>query len=95
MNRGNVECEGKAASVAAGIATRGSSQMKGSQFLLFVASVLFLAGCATQGEGPQNPSLMQGASAVPKESVAAERCPELYQRQEARQGAFHRAIVCP
>ncbi len=68
--------------------------MKSSQFLLLMVSALFLAGCATQVEGPQNPSLLQGASAVPKESVAAERCPESYQRQESRQGAFHRAIEC-
>ena len=67
-----------------------------SQFPLFVVCILFsLAGCATQGEGPQNPSLMQGASAVPKESVAAERCPEWYRTHESKEGTFHRAIACP
>ena len=56
---------------------------------------MLLGGCATQaGDGPPNPSLMAGASVVPKESVAAERCPESYRMRESGQGAFHRAIVC-
>jgi hypothetical protein len=67
----------------------------GHKILLCSLSVMLLGGCATQaGDGPPNPSLMAGASVVPKESVAAERCPESYRMRESGQGAFHRVIVC-
>lgn len=76
--------------------TRLVADMKSSQkILLFVLSAIALGGCATQaGEGSQNPSLMAGTSVVPKESVAAERCPESYHMRDSRQGAFHRTIEC-
>jgi hypothetical protein len=76
---------------------RGSVRhMKNSyKFLLCSVSVMLLGGCATQAaHGPPNPSLMAGASVVPKESVAAERCPESYRMRESGQGTFHRVIVC-
>jgi hypothetical protein len=57
--------------------------------------MLLLGGCATQaGHGAPNPSLMAGASVVPKESVAAERCPESYRMRDSEQGAFYRAVEC-
>ena len=72
------------------------AQMKNSQkILLCVLGVILLGGCATQaGDSPQNPALMAGTSVVPKESVAAERCPESYRMRDSGQGAFHRTIVC-
>jgi len=70
--------------------------MKNSyKILLCALSMMMLGGCATQGsDGPPNAALMAGASVVPKESVAAERCPESYRMRDSGQGAFHRAIVC-
>ncbi len=69
--------------------------MKNGRMASLVLSALFLGGCATQaGEISPNPALMAGTDPVPKESVAAARCPESYQIQNARQGTFHREIVC-
>jgi PBP1b-binding outer membrane lipoprotein LpoB len=69
--------------------------MKKGRMMVLALSALFLGGCATQvGEISPNPALMAGTDPVPKESVAAARCPESYQIQNARQGAFHREIVC-
>ena len=70
--------------------------MKDSHKILLCAlSMVLLGGCATPGtDGAPNASLMAGASVVPKESVAAERCPESYRMRDPGQGAFHRAIVC-
>jgi PBP1b-binding outer membrane lipoprotein LpoB len=69
--------------------------MKRGRRVVLALSALFLGGCATQaGEISPNPALMAGADPVPKESVAAERCPESYQIRNARQGTFHREIVC-
>jgi hypothetical protein len=57
--------------------------------------LLLLGGCAAPaGDGAPAGSVMLGASVVPKESVAAERCPESYRMLESRQGAFHRMMVC-
>jgi hypothetical protein len=65
------------------------------RILLCALSMLLLGGCATQaGHGAPNPSLMAGASVVPKESVAAERCPESYRMRDSEQGAFYRAVEC-
>jgi hypothetical protein len=70
--------------------------MKNSyKIVLCSLSMMLLGGCATQaGHGAPNPSLMAGASVVPKESVAAERCAESYRIRESEQGAFHRTIAC-
>jgi len=51
--------------------------MKRGRRVVLALSALFLGGCATQaGEISPNPALMAGTDPVPKESVAAERCPE-------------------
>ena len=69
--------------------------MKKGRMVALALSALFLGGCATQaGEITPNPALMAGVDPVPKESVAAARCPQSYQLQNQRQGAFHREIVC-
>jgi len=69
--------------------------MKSGRRAVLALSALFLGGCATQaGEISPTPALMAGADPVPKERVAAERCPESYQIGNARQGTFHREIVC-
>jgi PBP1b-binding outer membrane lipoprotein LpoB len=69
--------------------------MKKGRIVVLALSALFSGGCATQaGEISPSPALKAGTDPVPKESVAAERCPESYQRRNARQGAFHRGIVC-
>jgi PBP1b-binding outer membrane lipoprotein LpoB len=69
--------------------------MKKGRRAVLALSALFLGGCATQaGEISPNPALIAGTDPVPKESVAAERCPESYQIRNARQGTFHREIVC-
>ena len=67
---------------------------KGRRTVLALSAIL-LCGCAIQaGEISPNAALMAGTDPVPKESVAAERCPESYQRRNMRQGTFHREIVC-
>lgn len=69
--------------------------MKQGRIVVLALSALFLGGCATQaGQISANAALMAGTDPVPKESVAAERCPESYQIRNARQGTFHREIVC-
>ena len=69
--------------------------MKKSGMVVCALSTIFLGGCATQvGAGPPSAALLAGSDPVPKESVAAERCPESYQIRNARQGTFHREIVC-
>ena len=76
---------------------RGSVRaMKSNQkIVVCVLSIMLLGGCATQaGDSVPSAALMAGASVVPKESVAAERCPESYRMRDSGQGAFHRAIVC-
>ena len=69
--------------------------MKISQKIWLCAlSTMLLGACASQpSDSEQSASLMAG-SVVPKESVAAERCPEWYLMRESQQGAFHRTIVC-
>ena len=70
-------------------------RFRGSSALSALSVTLLLAGCAVPArDGAPHASLMAGTSVVPKESVAAERCPELYRMREAGQGAFHRTIVC-
>lgn len=60
-----------------------------------LVGILLLGGCATPAaDGATTGSVMLGASVVPKESVAAERCPESYRMLESRQGTFHRMMVC-
>ena len=67
---------------------------KGRMAVLALSAIL-LCGCAIQaGEISPNPALMAGTDPVPKESVAAARCPQSYQIQNQRQGTFHREIVC-
>ena len=67
----------------------------GQKIWLCVLSTLLLGACASQtSDSEQSASLMAGSSVVPKESVAAERCPEWYRMRESQQGAFHRTIVC-
>jgi hypothetical protein len=69
--------------------------MKECRIVVLALSTIFLGGCAAQvGEISPNAALMAGTDPVPKESVAAERCPESYQIRNARQGIFHRLVVC-
>jgi hypothetical protein len=69
--------------------------VRNSQILLLVLNTILLGGCAIQaGDNSPNAGLMAGASVVPKESVAAERCPESYVMRDSRQGTFHRTIEC-
>ena len=77
--------------------SRGSApHMKiGQKIWLCALSTLLLGACASQtSDIEQNASLMARSNVVPKESVAAERCPEWYLLRESQQGAFHRTIVC-
>ena len=58
-------------------------------------SILLLGGCATPStDGAATRSVMLGDSVVPRESVAADRCPESYLTRSWRQGAFHRMMIC-
>lgn len=69
--------------------------MRNSRIVAFALSTILLGGCATQtSESANSGSVMVGASPIPKESVAAERCLESYQMRSSRQGAFHGAVVC-
>lgn len=75
--------------------TRLAADMRNCQILLLVFNTILLGGCAiAASDSLQQTSLMTGASVVPRESVAAERCPESYLMRDSRQGAFHRTIQC-
>lgn len=69
--------------------------MKHRWLLAFTLSTILFGGCATQSsERAHNTSLMAGASAPARESVAADRCVESYRTRNLRPGAFHRAVLC-
>lgn len=69
--------------------------MKNGRMVAVALSTILLGGCATHtSESPQTASVIAGAGAIPRESVAAERCAESYHMRSSRQGAFHRAVVC-
>jgi len=58
-------------------------------------SIVLLGGCAAPaGDRMQAGSAMLGASIVPRESVAAERCAESFRMRESRQGTFFRMMTC-
>ena len=69
--------------------------MRNGQIVAFALSTIFLGGCATQtSERSMSAPVSAVESAIPRESVAAERCAESYHMRSSRQGAFHRAVVC-
>ena len=69
--------------------------MRNGRVMACALSTLLLGGCATQiVDSPQSASVMAGAGAIPKQSVAAERCLESYRLRNSRQGGFHRELEC-
>jgi hypothetical protein len=68
--------------------------MKTGRMLAFAISTMLLGGCATPtNENLQGAAASAALSAIPKQSVAAERCLESY-LPSSRHGAFHRAVIC-
>ena len=76
--------------------TRLVAKMKNTQKILaWLFGILLLGGCATPStDGAPTRPVMLSDSVVPKESVAADRCPESYLTRSWRQGAFHRMMIC-
>jgi PBP1b-binding outer membrane lipoprotein LpoB len=69
--------------------------MKTGRMLAFALSTILLGGCATPAnENRQGAAASAAVSAIPQQSVAAERCLESYRLPSSRHGAFHRAVVC-
>ena len=62
---------------------------------LALGAAFFLGGCTTvTDDRSQTGPAMAGGRAVPKESVAAERCSESYRTRSSQQGAFFRSVIC-
>lgn len=67
--------------------------MKCGWLLASVLGVILLGGCAT----PTGESLQPGvadAIAIPKVSVAADRCLESFRFRSSMQGTFLRELIC-
>ena len=67
--------------------------MKCGWVLALALSPLLLGGCATPAGGNLR-SALADADAIPKVSVAADRCLESYRLRSSMQGAFLREVIC-
>jgi len=64
-----------------------------SGWLAWCLNAILLGGCATAtGDGVQ-PALVD-ADAIPKVSVAADRCLESFRFRSSTQGTFLRELIC-
>ena len=67
--------------------------MKRGWLLASALGASLLGGCATQAGESLQPALAD-ANAIPKVSVAAERCLESFRFRSSMQGTFFREVVC-
>ena len=67
--------------------------MKCRWLLGSTVSAVLLGGCATPGGERSHPALAD-ANAVPKVSVAGDRCLESFRFRSTMQGAYLRELIC-
>lgn len=67
--------------------------MKSGRLLASALSATLLGGCATP-TGETLHSALADADAIPKVSVAADRCLESYRVRRSMQGAFFGELIC-
>jgi len=67
--------------------------MKLGWLLASALGAILLGGCATQTGESLQPALAQ-ANAIPKVSVAADRCLESFRFRSSMQGTFFREVIC-
>ena len=67
--------------------------MKCRWLLGCTVSAVLLAGCATPG-GERSHAALADANAIPKVSVAADRCLESFRFRSSMQGTFLRELIC-
>lgn len=68
--------------------------MKSGWLLASALSAMLLGGCATSTNEKSLQNAATGADAIPKVSVAADRCLESFRLRSPTQGAFARALMC-
>ena len=67
--------------------------MKLGWLLASALGAILLGGCATPAGERLQPALAQ-ANAIPKVSVAADRCLESFRFRSSMQGTFFRELIC-